>query len=146
MAFFSTCSQVQINLPRSTINLIRVVLQHTSLNTDHSLLRDESPSVWLHTGRRRGSEKISPKTRREKRRVFLCASAHEERERAPCDPRYTHRCQPLFYDVVLQLGCGTWHMQGEHAITCEQTWWWWSMGCKANGQDRSSPALQFDAR
>lgn len=34
-------SQVQINLPRSTINLIRVVLW----SADHSLFSDESPSV-----------------------------------------------------------------------------------------------------
>lgn len=92
-------------------------MQHTSLNTDHSLLRDESPSVWLHTGRRRESEKISPKIHRMKLCAFLCVHVQEESEAGPCGHRVTSPCLPLFYDIMMQQGSETWHMQAIYFLT-----------------------------
>lgn len=49
-------------------------------------------------------------------------SVHRESERGPCGHGVTSPCQPLFYDVMLQQGSGTWHMQGEHAVDFELVW------------------------
>lgn len=49
-------------------------------------------------------------------------SVHRESERGPCGHGVTSPCQPLFYDVMLQQGSGTWHMQGEHAVDFEHVW------------------------
>lgn len=94
-----TCSQVQINLPRSTINLIRVV-KHTSLNTDHSLLRDESPSVYCILGGEDQSQDPQKGLL-----CFLCFHAQGAWER-PSGHGVTSQCQLLFY-VVLQQRSGT---------------------------------------
>lgn len=118
-----TCSQVQINFPRSTINLIRV-LQHTSLNINHSLLRDEPPSVWL---RKREGEMLRGGLRvTEWGFVCVCVCDNGCVHGISEGPRVSSPCQPSFRDVMLQHRSGTWHMQGEHGIEFEQLYGSWT--------------------
>lgn len=56
-----------------------------------------------------------------------------EKVRCPCGHRVTSPSQPLFYDVMLQQGSETWHMEEEHAIGFEDVL---VGGCHAKGPGR----------
>ncbi|KAK5615882.1 hypothetical protein CRENBAI_020886 [Crenichthys baileyi] len=129
-----------------SLGILDILLSRTKLSSlspppqlqpSHRNQAQPQPAAHSLSGRRRVSEKIRPRMPS----VELAVGGGERASRSSRGQGDTSPCQLLFYDVTLQRGSGTWHIQGEHTVGFEK-----GGSVTLRGSDRNSSALLFDTR